>query len=68
MRGKNVGMSKAMALYTLGNAYVYLREVYASTPWTPEDGGGLTIAADVLRTAFEAVQTDFALLDFTEKG
>jgi len=65
MRGKNLGMSKAMALDTLGNAYLHLRETYATTPWSTTEGNALLAAAEILRTAFSQVKQEFRMYDFT---
>ena len=68
MRGKNKGMSKAMALDTLGNAYLALRENFSTTSWDTDEGGALMDAGQILRTAFNDMKRDFTILDFTEKG
>ena len=65
MRGRNLGMSKAMALDTLGNAYLYLRETYSTTAWNTVEGRGLLLAADVLHESFNQLKGELNLLDFT---
>lgn len=64
-RGNNLGLAKSMALDTLGNAYMYLRNEYATTTWKTAEGQALLDAADVLHAAFNAAKDDFHLLDFT---
>jgi hypothetical protein len=67
MRAPNLGMEKAMALDTLGNAYLYLREVYSTTPWNTAEGKALLASADILQDAFSALQSDFTMYNFVEK-
>ena len=68
MRGSNLGMSKAMALDTLGNAHMYLREQYSNTPWTGTTGQAMLDAAYTLGKAFNDLKADLSLIDFTLKG
>jgi len=68
MTASNVGQHKAMALDTLGNAYMYLRNEYTTTRWSTVEGLSLLSAADVLHAAFKSVKADFSLIDFTERG
>ena len=56
MTASNKGQHTAMALDTLGNAYLYLRESYATVTWNSVEGGGLLLAADALRTAFVGIK------------
>ena len=65
MRGRNLGMSKAMALDTLGNAYLYLRETYSTTRLSGVEGQALMDAAWVLGDAFKSAKSEFNLSDFT---
>lgn len=66
--GSNAGLQKAMGLDTLGNAYLYLRQQFANTSWASDEGLALMDAAQILRDAFTAVKTDFALIDFTDNA
>jgi hypothetical protein len=68
MRGSNLGMSKAMALDTLGNAYMYLRDRFSCEPCTRAENEGLLAAADVLQAAFKSAKSEFNLPDFTQRS
>lgn len=61
----NKGLQTVLALDTLGNAYLYLREAYSTTTWKTAEGQALLDTADILHQAFKRVKHDFNLLDFT---
>ena len=68
MTASNKGQHTAMALDTLGNAYMYLRNEYATTRWSTVEGQALLAAADVLQAAFKSAKSEFNLLDFTQRS
>lgn len=68
MRGRNLGMSKAMALDTLGNAYLYLREAYSDATWQSEQGTACLDAAIIIDNCFSMVKAQFELIDFTQRS
>ena len=65
--GNNTGLRKAMALDTLGNAYLYLRNAYSTTTWNTPEGLALLETARIIRGAFVEVRDDFTIFDFTEQ-
>ena len=68
MTASNHGQHKAMALDTLGNAYMYLRSTYGTLTFGAPEGRACLDAAELIDNCFSMVKAQFELIDFTQGG
>ncbi len=66
--GSNLGLKKAMALDSLGNAYLHLRENSKGVDFNSPEWPSLIDAGRILRDAFRQVQGNFSIMNFIDKA